>query len=100
GGVPMIWNNCAIFSTNCAIACGTRAYCCEDFCVDVAQRKTNKMASKITTSSKADIRFFSSVSTPQLHQAFLEHFLESHYESEGDSSGSVVCSSIFPDKFS
>ncbi|KAL9965078.1 hypothetical protein ACROYT_G028810 [Oculina patagonica] len=58
------------------------------------------MASKITTSSKADIGFFSSVSTPQLHPAFLEHFLESDYESEGDSSGSVVCSSIFPDKFS
>ncbi len=50
----MIRDNFAIFSTNCAIACGTRAYCCEDFCVHVARRKKNKMASKITCSSETD----------------------------------------------
>ena len=26
GAVPMIWDNFAVFKTNCAIACGTRVY--------------------------------------------------------------------------
>ena len=31
GAVPMIWDNFSIFRTNCAIACGTRAYMLRGF---------------------------------------------------------------------
>ena len=36
---PMIWDNFSIFRTNCAIACGTRAYIAARIFADVAQRK-------------------------------------------------------------
>ena len=36
---PMIWDNFSIFRTNCAIACGTRAYMLRGFFSDVAQGK-------------------------------------------------------------
>ena len=32
GAIPMIWDNFAIFRTNCAIASGTRAYMLQGFC--------------------------------------------------------------------
>jgi len=31
GAVPMIWDNFSIFRTNCAIACGARAYILRGF---------------------------------------------------------------------
>ena len=88
-----------IFRTNRAIVCGTRAYCREDFREDVARRNINKMASKITSVSEANIRFLSSVSIPNLRQGLLEHFFESSYDSEDDSSDSDVCSSINISKY-
>ena len=36
---PMIWDNFSIFRTNCAIACGTRAYITARIFADVAQGK-------------------------------------------------------------
>ena len=36
---PMIWDNFSIFRTNCAIACGTRAYIAARIFADVAQGK-------------------------------------------------------------
>ena len=39
----MIWDNLSLFRTNCAIACGARATCCEDFC----GCRAGEMASKI-----------------------------------------------------
>ena len=35
----MIWDNFSIFRTNCAIACGTRAYIAARIFADVAQGK-------------------------------------------------------------
>ena len=36
---PLIWDNFSIFRTNCAIACGTRAYIAARIFADVAQGK-------------------------------------------------------------
>ena len=65
-----------------------------------AEYNINKMASKITSVSEANIGFLSSVSIPNLRQALIEHFLESNHESEDDSSDSEVFISVFSDKSS
>ena len=91
----MIWDKISIFRTNRVIPRGARAYCREDFREDVARRNINKMASKITSASEVNTGFLSSVSIPNLRQGRLEHFFECSHESEGDSSDSDICSSIF-----
>ena len=50
----MIWDKIYIFRTNLAILRDVRAYCREDFREDVARRKINKVASKITSASEVN----------------------------------------------
>ena len=86
----MICDNFFIFRTNHAVTRGACAYCREDFREDVMRRNINKMVSKITSASKVNTGFLSSVSIPNLRQGPLELFFESSHESEDDSSDCLM----------